>query len=218
MKKRILSLILAILMVISSFPAPILAVDGTATSETDSVVEKLVKVKESFSGWVNTVPGVFGGVVCDANSFPERLVITAVETVNGTVYYQLSSATGSWPIHSNLADGYWMKASDVEFIETPSQPGTTISGTVTDAEGNPVLDANGNPLEITVTGDGIPEGASVVASMPVIDEMGEGKGLFNIKILANSRSKCGNNRCQLIIAVNLILSCFFNVKHFTPKR
>ena len=42
--------------------------------------------------------------------------------------------------------------------------------------------------------------------------------LFYVKFSAYSRSKCLNYRSKLIISVYLIFTCFFYVKHLTPKR
>lgn len=122
MKKRILSLLLAILMVVSILPAPTQAADVETTSDSGSVLHKLVKVKSDFNGTAYTTPGVYGGIFCGASYFPELLEITDVETVSGTTYYQLSAADGcTWPELANnvgLTDDYWLKSENVEFVET----------------------------------------------------------------------------------------------------
>lgn len=65
-----------------------------------------------------------------------------------------------------------------------------ITGTVTDAEGNPVLDGSGDPLVITVTGEGIPKGAEVEAS-----ELNAGFDTPVLNIL-DIKVKDGENRWQ----------------------
>ena len=42
--------------------------------------------------------------------------------------------------------------------------------------------------------------------------------LIYIEVFGNSRAESHYYRGQLIVAVNLINSCLFNVEHFTPKR
>lgn len=122
MKKRILSLLLAILMVVSILPAPTNAVDVETTADSGSVLHKLVKVNSDFNGTAYTTPGVHGGIFCGASYFPELLEITDVVTVSGTTYYQLSAADGyTWPELANnvgLTDDYWLKSENVEFVET----------------------------------------------------------------------------------------------------
>ena len=41
--------------------------------------------------------------------------------------------------------------------------------------------------------------------------------LTDIKVLTDSGTESNNNGCQLIVTVNLVISCLFNVEHFTPK-
>ena len=57
-----------------------------------------------------------------------------------------------------------------------------VAGVVTDANGEPVKGADGQPLVVTVQGD-LPEGAVVSASVPDIEGLGEGAGIFDIKVL-----------------------------------
>lgn len=235
MMKRILSLLLAFLMVVNVLSTTALAVDVETDSDSDSVVNKLVKVKSDFNGTAYETPGVFGGIFCGAGSFPELLEIRAVASVDGTVYYQLYAAEGyAWPELANnvgLTDGYWLKAEFVEIQESGGPTDPTTPSTPTDpsnpcaccdsctgAEGcecgcescnfcengteqncptcgqkgcasdHPnwcgicrmddcgekhisatVTDANGNEQTVTVTGDALPEGATLEIT-PVADE------------------------------------------------
>lgn len=74
--------------------------------------------------------------------------------------------------------------------ETPE-----ISATVKDANGNVITDSNGNPLKVTVTGDTLPEGATLVVDVVlneevILNEAGIDNGfVWNIKIYdANSNT------------------------------
>lgn len=199
MKKRITCFLLALLMVLSTVPAPSFAVDVETTSESGSVAGKLVKFTKSYPTLWTAPNG--SQAFANASLMPSIMRIVAVETDNSNrTLYLLEAVEGIWdPIY----DGYrYANSADMEFVDTekptdptdpieptdPSDPSDpvdpelpTISGTVTDSEGNPVTDANGDPLIITVQGD-LPEGAIVSASVPEI----EGEKLpnvFDIKVL-----------------------------------
>lgn len=89
MKKRIISLFLAILMVLSIFPAPTFAVDAETMS--NSVVGCTATFNTS-SVWLYTAPGVMSQII--NTSFIPHVVITAVEGE----YYRIDAAEGyTWP-------------------------------------------------------------------------------------------------------------------------
>lgn len=58
----------------------------------------------------------------------------------------------------------------------------TVSNTVTDSNGNPILGSDGQPLTVTVSG-GLPEGAELKVSVPQIDGK-YSSNLLDIKVLA----------------------------------
>ena len=89
MKKRVISLFLAILLVLSIFPAPTFAVDEETMS--NSVVGCTATFNTS-SVWLYTAPGVMSQII--NTSFIPRVVITAVEGE----YYRIDAAEGyTWP-------------------------------------------------------------------------------------------------------------------------
>ena len=89
MKKRVISLFLAILMVLSIFPAPTFAVDEETMS--NSVVGCTATFNTS-SVWLYTAPGVMSQII--NTSFIPHVVITAVEGE----YYRIDAAEGyTWP-------------------------------------------------------------------------------------------------------------------------
>lgn len=213
MKKRILSLLLALLMVITMLPAQAFATQAanvTVAAEVDSAKGKLVKVKSDFNGTAYETPGVFGGVFCAASYFPELLVIDAEETVDGTTYYQLSLVEGTWPqlaVNVGLGDGYWLKAENVEIQETedpteptdpeptdpvdPDDPGPTdpVEPPVEDGVSGTVTDSSGNPVldasgkPLTVTVQGDLPQGATVAAS--VPEVNGEKlpNVFDIKVL-----------------------------------
>ena len=42
--------------------------------------------------------------------------------------------------------------------------------------------------------------------------------LFNIEFVSDTRSERNYHGIELIVSVNLVGSCLFDVQHFTPKR
>ena len=113
MKKRILSLLLAILMVLSILPTPINAADMGITEGSDSVVGKFAKVTAFSWGEARQDPNYTGNMVT-SDHYPELLVISGVAVVGNTTYYQLTAAEGyTWPAISNAADGWYLESTKV---------------------------------------------------------------------------------------------------------
>lgn len=166
MKKRILSLFLAILMVVSMLLVPTQANVTETDTESKSVVGKYVKVTTFSFGEARENPNYSGNIVT-SDQYPELLVITDVAVIGSTTYYQLSAADGhTWPANSNAKDGYWLDSTKVEIIEDEKP---------TDPETSDVLD------KITV--EGAPEGAVVEAQD--FSDASDGNpniGIYNIKV------------------------------------
>ena len=129
MKKRILCLFLAILMVVSVLPAPTNAVDVGTADSSGSVVGKFAKVTTFSWGEARKDPNYAGNMVT-SDHYPELLVITGVAVVGSTTYYQLSAAEGyTWPAISNAADGWYLESTKVVVLEACSicgMPGCAV--------------------------------------------------------------------------------------------
>lgn len=213
MNKRIMSLVLAILVLITMIPVHSFA-------ENDNPEYPLHEFAKITSSWVMAYayPGASAQISSYAD-FPGRMEIVGIDTSTGTTLYQLNAAQGySWPVNGTeqkFSDGIWVEAGKVIILvycdiceeydcgidhgatepsTEPTQPGTEptqpegsqISGVVTDEEGNPVRDASGEPLVITVQGD-LPKGAVVQARTIEWDLLNEDAGLFDIKVIVDGQ-------------------------------
>ncbi len=100
-----------------------------------------------------------------------------------TLWYKVQAAPG-FTLPTEVVQNPWVYQDYV--INAWNEPSLkisepeTVTGTVTDSAGNPVVDSNGKPLTVTVTG-GLPEGAELEASIPEIN--GEKRpNVFDIKV------------------------------------
>lgn len=117
MKKRILSLVLAILMVVSCFPENAIAVGEETASESESVIGREVKFTSSYP-WLWTDPyNVSSQVQGTASKLPEVMKIIAVHQYSqSTTLYQLDAAVGVWPADYPVVgfEGkYWIESTKV---------------------------------------------------------------------------------------------------------
>ena len=178
-------------------------------SDQHPMIGEMVEISPATSVYYHTPGGTYSFV--NVIYFADRMEIVAVEEVNGTTYYQLNAAAGyAWKAdsqgHVELFDGIWVKAANTIHLvycevcqkyncgedhsaTEPTLPPVDggVSGMIKDANGEPVLDANGDPLIITVIGD-LPEGAVVTASMYDVGDLGMGKGIFDIKIVVDGEA------------------------------
>jgi len=138
MMKRILSLLFAILMVVSVFPAsayaavleeivtePVALVDGSDGEETDPMVGKIVTLVES-PGLLQAVenPKVStAGTIVGTGAFPRYMQIEAVETVGSITYYKLKAAetaNNTWPDYFGTSyEHCWLPSTQVTQTELP---------------------------------------------------------------------------------------------------
>lgn len=209
MKKRIISLALALMMIVTTIPAPTFAADASeVTPKQHPMIGEMVAISPSASYYYHAPGGSYS--IVNNLYFADCMEIVAVDETTSTIYYQLNAAPNfSWKADSLgnvvLYDGIWVKASDTIHLvyckdckeyncgkdhsttepTTPSTPPTVeggIGGYVTDSEGNIVLDANGNPLIVAVTGD-LPEGATVVAIDHSAVAGSSNVGIYDIKVI-----------------------------------
>ena len=118
--KRILSLVLAILLVLSVIPPQITAVDSN--DNDTSVIGKTVKLTSSYP-WLWTDPNNTNSQVqANASKLPAVMVIVGVHQFSASItLYQLDAAEGyTWPAGypaENFTGKYWVESTKVAFVE-----------------------------------------------------------------------------------------------------
>ena len=114
MKKRILSLLLAFLLVISSMPTPIFAVD---TAAEHSAVGHLAKFTTQYPYLWSDPTNVATQTIVNGNLLPERVKIVGVHVYSSTVtLYEIEAAEGyTWP--EEYKQYRYVESTKLELIE-----------------------------------------------------------------------------------------------------
>ena len=118
--KRILSLLLAIVLLVSMVPSGVLSVfsQEVGQQETHPDIGKVAKLITFTSGkaYSDLTNAAYYTIVSSA-AYPKRVVITGVQVVKGVTYYQLSAAENyEWPSFGP-GDGYWLESAKVEIVQ-----------------------------------------------------------------------------------------------------
>ncbi len=204
--RRLLSLLLAIILLVTMLPSGVLPVSSQEVEQTTSQMEKhpdvdkVAKLKSFFgTAYVDPTNSSTGKVVGNTY-YPALVVITGVQIVGSKTYYQLSAAEGnSWPkvaVDVGLTDGFWLESSYVIFVEPCEKCGKLgcesghenwceickVDDCLNDHLRATVTDSEGKMQTIFVAGD-LPDGAQLAVSIP---EIGGKKlpNVFDIKVLA----------------------------------
>ena len=132
MKKRILSLLLAFLLVVSSMPTPIFAVD---TSAEPPVIGRLAKFTTQYPYLWSDPTNVASQTIVNGNLLPERVKIVGVHVYSSTVtLYKIEAAEGyTWP--EEYKQYRYVESTKLELIE---EVVSEVNVAVVDQNGDPI--------------------------------------------------------------------------------
>lgn len=203
--KRILSLALVLVVLLTLLPSGVLPVSSQGVEQTTSQTEKhpmigkFVKLKSSYPWMWRDPTSTVSQIQANASKLPSVLVIIDVYQYSSTItLYQLDAPEGEkWPADHpdpDFTGKYWIESDKVTVLEPCETCGKLgcesghenwcdickVDDCPNDHLRATVTDSEGKEQTIFVTGD-LPDGAKLEVSIPEIDDK-KLPNVFDIKV------------------------------------